>query len=354
MPAYYEEKTKTWYCKFYYQDYTGAKKQKKKRGFKLQRDAKEWERSFLEKQQGSPDMLFSDFVTLYLEEMGPRLKEFTVINKRYVINLKLIPTFGNLPLKEIKSQTVLKWQNSMMQYRDNNGKPYSQTYLNCMNRELSAIFNYAVKFYGLKENPCKKTGGMGKQRAKEMEFWTLEEFKKFIDAVKNPQTKMAFKILYWTGIRSGEMFALTADDIDFSTNTMKISKTMHRVNKRTLVTPPKTDNSNRYVQLSQSLADQFKEYIMMYYSMSGNDHLFPFTKFILYNERNKACAISGVKRIRIHDLRHSHVSLLIDMGYSSHIIAERIGDTVQMVDRTYGHLYPNRHKEMADMLNSLI
>ena len=342
MPAYYDEKTKTWFSKFYYQDYTGAKRQKKKRGFKLQRDAKEW------------DMLFSDFVTLYLEEMSPRLKEFTIINKRYVINLKLIPTFGNLSLKEIKPQTVLKWQNSMMQYRDKDGKPYSQTYLNCMNRELSAILNYAVRFYGLSENPCKKTGSMGKPRAKEMDFWTLEEFKKFIEAVKNPQASMAFRVLYWCGIRSGELFALTADDVDLKSNTIKISKTMHRVSKKTLVTPPKTENSNRYVQLSQLLADQLKEYMKMYYDMSGSNYLFPFTKFILYNERNKACVISGVKRIRIHDLRHSHVSLLIDMGYSSHIIAERIGDTVQMVDRTYGHLYPNRHKEMADMLNSLI
>lgn len=354
MPVYQDGSSKTWYCKFYYQDYTGERKQKKKRGFKLQREAKEWERSFLEKQQGSTDMIFSDFATHYLDEMGPRLKESTLINKRLVIQLKLIPTFGNIPLQQIKPQTVLKWQNQLIQYKDKDGISYSQTYLNGINNELNAIFNYAVRFYGLTENPCKKIGKMGKTRAKEMDFWTLDEFKKFIKYVKNPQARMAFMVLYWCGIRSGEMFALTADDIDFSNNTMKISKTMHRINKKIITTSPKTENSNRCVQLSSTLAEQLKDYIKMYYSMSGSDYLFPFTKFVLYKERNIACEKSELKRIRVHDLRHSHVSLLIDMGYSSHLIAERIGDTVQMVDKTYGHLYPNRHKEMADVLNSLI
>lgn len=69
MPAYYDEKTKSWYCKFYYTDYTGTKKQKKKRGFKLQREAKEWERAFLERLQGTPDMTFQSLYDLYIEDM---------------------------------------------------------------------------------------------------------------------------------------------------------------------------------------------------------------------------------------------------------------------------------------------
>ncbi len=74
MPAYYDESTKTWYCKFYYTDYTGAKKQKKKRGFKLQREAREWERAFLERLQGTPDMTFQALYDLYYRGYEPQAK----------------------------------------------------------------------------------------------------------------------------------------------------------------------------------------------------------------------------------------------------------------------------------------
>ncbi len=85
MPAYYDEKTKSWYCKFYYTDYTGTKKQKKKRGFKLQREAKEWERNFLETQQADLSISFENFVKIYNEDMKHRLREHTFVQKQYVI-----------------------------------------------------------------------------------------------------------------------------------------------------------------------------------------------------------------------------------------------------------------------------
>ncbi|GLB30961.1 hypothetical protein LAD12857_28840 [Lacrimispora amygdalina] len=86
MPAYYDDKTKTWYSKFYYQDYTGARKQKKKRGFKLQRDAKEWERSFLEKQQGSPNMTFQALSDIYMEDAEHRMRKTSITGNRNLLN----------------------------------------------------------------------------------------------------------------------------------------------------------------------------------------------------------------------------------------------------------------------------
>lgn len=120
MPAYYDEKAKSWYCKFYYTDYTGTKKQKKKRGFKLQREAKEWERNFLETQQADLSMTFENFVKIYYEDMKHRLREHTLIQKQYVIDKKLLPFFGKLPVSQITPAHVRKWQNSLISYRDKN------------------------------------------------------------------------------------------------------------------------------------------------------------------------------------------------------------------------------------------
>ena len=98
---------------------------------------------------------------------------------------KVTPFFKKIPLNEIKPTHVRQWQNSLTSYRDESGKPYSQTYLKCINNQLTAIFNYAVKYYGLKENPCHKAGSMGKKHADEMLFWTRQEFQKFIEVMKD-------------------------------------------------------------------------------------------------------------------------------------------------------------------------
>ena len=158
-------------------DYTGTQKQKKKRGFKLQREAKEWERNFLETQQADLSMTFENFVKIYNEDMRHRLREHTFIQKQYVIDKKLLPFFGKIPVSQITPAHIRKWQNSLMAYRDENDKPYSETYLRTINSQLSAIMNYAVRYYNLRENPCRKAGSIGKSHADEMQFWTTEKWK---------------------------------------------------------------------------------------------------------------------------------------------------------------------------------
>lgn len=158
-------------------DYTGTQKQKKKRGFKLQREAKEWERNFLETQQADLSMTFENFVKIYNEDMRHRLREHTFIQKQYVIDKKLLPFFGKIPVSQITPAHIRKRQNSLMAYRDENDKPYSETYLRTINIQLSAIMNYAVRYYNLRENPCRKAGSIGKSHADEMQFWTTEKWK---------------------------------------------------------------------------------------------------------------------------------------------------------------------------------
>lgn len=180
MPSYYDENTKTWYCKFYYTDYNGTRKQKKKRGFKLQREAKEWERNFLETRELDVNIKFKNFVPQYFKDTENRIKESTLENKKYIVDQKILPFFSDMILSEITPLNVRQWQNELLAYRDKNNKPYSQTYLKTIQNQLSAIFNYGVRYYNLKENPCIKAGSLGKKHADKMLIWTLEEFQQFI------------------------------------------------------------------------------------------------------------------------------------------------------------------------------
>ena len=157
-----KDTTGKWMSQVRVKDYTGKTIHKKKRGFATKKEALEWERDFLNKANADMGMLFRDFVDLYFEDMGHRLKESTIISKRYMVDKKILPVFGKIPINEITPKDIRKWQNGLTAYRDKNGKPYAQTYLRAINNQITAMFNYAVKYYDLRENPCTKAGSMGK------------------------------------------------------------------------------------------------------------------------------------------------------------------------------------------------
>ena len=355
MPVYFDEKSKTWFCKFYYTDYNGEKRQKKKRGFKLQREAKAWERTFLEKQQGSPDMSFRSLYDLYMSDMSARLRKSTIQGKEYLCNTKILPYFEKLPINSIKPSDVRKWQSSLLSSVNSNGQPYSPTYIKSINNQLVAILNYAVKFYGLPENPCHKAGSIGKKSAEQMNFWTFQEFKNFISAIEDrPQSHAAFMTLYYTGIRIGELRALTPKDIDFNLQTLSINKSYQRLQGKDIITEPKTPKSRRLITIPPLLCDELKQYIDKIYDMRDTERLFPLTKSFLTREMERYSKLSGVKRIRLHDIRHSHASLLIELGFSPLLVADRLGhEKVETTLNIYGHLYPHKQAEVAQKLQDL-
>lgn len=352
MPSYYDEGTKTWYCKFYYTDYTGTKKQKKKRGFKLQREAKEWERNFLETQQADLTMTFENFVQIYNEDMKHRLREYTYTHKQYVIKNKILPFFGKTPVSQITPASVRKWQNELITYKNNKGQGYSATYLKSINNQLVAIMNYAVKYYGLKDNPCGKAGSIGKGRAEEMQFWTTEEFKKFLEKVSDkPQARAGFLTLYYTGLRIGELLALEYRDIDFDECKLTVNKSYQRIDKRDIITAPKTPRSVRVVSIPEFLRDELRIYTEKMYKIQDHDRIFPCKKYFFEHQMYKGTKDGEVKRIRVHDLRHSHASLLIELGFSPLAIADRLGhEKVETTLNTYSHLFPHKRDEVADKL----
>lgn len=355
MPAYKYQtkdgKTK-WYANFYYTDWLGEKKHKCKRGFTTKREAQEYEREFLDKGSKDPTILFSSLVDNYLSEMETRLKPTTLKSKDYIINLKLIPYFGKMRICDIDPITVHRWQNELMNYRDENGNGYSQTYLKTINNQLSAIMNYAVKFYKLQSNPCKATGSIGKSKADEMNIWTQEQFEHFIQFEKKTHYRIAFNILFYGGLRMGEMLALTPDDI-LDDSSININKNFAVIDGEEFFLTPKTEKGIRNVTIPQSLHDEIKEYIDSLY-IEKNERIFYFQKGGLTTEFKRVTEKSGLPPIRVHDLRHSHVSMLIDMGIGIKEIADRLGhESPQTTWGTYAHLYPGKDRELADELDKI-
>ena len=224
----------------------------------------------------------------------------------------------------ITAQQIITWQNELLNYKDEKGKPYSPVYLKTVHNQLSAIFNHAVKFYNLRENPCKKAGSMGKKKNREMLFWTKEEYLKFAEVMMDkPQFYYAFEMLYWCGVREGELLALTPADFDFKKGTVSINKSYQRLNGQDVITTPKTEKSNRVITMPQFLIEEIQDYLKQLYDTGENDRMFLVTKSGLHREMDRGAKKAGVKRIRIHDIRHSHVSHLIDMGFSATAIADR-------------------------------
>jgi integrase len=347
-----DEKRGTWTVQCWYRDWRGIRKKKTKRGFTNRKIALEWERNFLSSNDGSPTMTFGEFYKLCEEDMQPRLSKNTWETKVHLVQKKILPYFELLPLNEITGGDIIKWENELLNSKTSTGLPYAPTYLRSISNQLSAIFNHAVKHYNLSSNPLWKTGKMGSKKADNIQFWTKEEYLVFADSIMDkPDAFLAYEILYWTGIRTGELLALTPDDFDFDKKLLNITKSYQRISREDIVTSPKTPKSNRIIALPDFLAEHASDYLEQNPQIEHTDRIFPFTKSRLHHEMDRGSKSTGVKRIRVHDLRHSHVSLLVEMGFSVLAIADRMGHESTNVTLHYAHLFPNKQTDMARALS---
>jgi integrase len=352
MPAYKDNAKGTWYISFYFQNWKGERERKLKRGFRTKKEALEWEREFLQKQAADMDMTFAAFVELYSRDMKTRLRLNTWQTKENIIQNKLLPYFGSKGMSEISAKDIIQWQNEMMKLRGKGGNPFSATYLKTLHNQVSAIFNHAVRFYDLKANPAAKAGSVGKKEATEMLFWTKDEYVKFSDVMMDkPLSYYAFEMLYWCGIRLGELLALVPADFDFAKSTVTINKSYQRINREDVVTEPKTPKSNRVIKMPDFLCQEIREYLKSLYGCDSGDRMFPISKSYLHHEMDRGAKQSGVKRIRVHDIRHSHVSHLIELGFSAVAIADRVGHESIDITYRYAHMFPSKQEEMADRLD---
>ena len=337
----------TWYIQYRFTDWQGNQHKSTKRGFRTKKEAENWLRTFLAKQEVDFDMKMRDFIEIYMEDCKSRVRENTYINKGYIINDKILPYFGKKAVNSITAADIRKWQNELIK------KGYKPTYLKTINNQLSAIFNFAVNYYDLGSNPCRKAGSMGKAKAEEMPFWTVAEFEKFMDHMMDKRRSyVAFELFFWTGLRKGELLALTRADVDLETKLLTVNKSYQRINKKDVITPPKTPKSNRIISLPDFLAADLQEYFDSLYGLEAGDRIFPVGESHFNDEINRGIRKSGVQKITVHNLRHSHAAMLADIKIMPLEVANRLGhENVETTLDIYEHLYPDSQMRLAEEIN---
>ncbi|MBO6108151.1 MAG: site-specific integrase [Eubacterium sp.] len=355
MPSYKEKTKDTWYCKFYYVDYDGRRQQKFKRGFVTREDALNYEKEFLAMRltDGGQE-LFSRVYEEYISSLENTLKLSTIELKKRIFSSKILPVFGSMKIEDITPAMIVRWQSKLT----GSDRMISRSYAANIYSQFVTFMNYVDKTYGLPVNPCRRVSGIRDSKPEEKTIWTLEEYTAFRDGL-SVQTELSeicaytcFEILYWTGIREGELLALTKDDIDFDRLELSINKTYSRINGRDYIRPPKTRSSRRKVGLPEFLADEIRNYLEL--ADTKNIRIFPVQRFFLSYRMKKYSGIAGVPYVTLHTLRHSHVSLLIRLGFDPVEIAKRLGhERVSVTLNTYSHMFPSRQKVITDKLNEL-
>lgn len=350
----------TYKCEGSYIDIDGNPHRYHKRGFSSSEEAKEWERVFLieAKNNVSNNITFYDLFSIYIESKKGSIKERSLDDLNYLINGSVMEYWKAVPLAKITLKKIEVWQKLLLniEYKDN--KQYSNSYLAAVQTKFKAVLKYGVLMGYISDSRiCSFKLIKRKDTIKtEMLFWHPDEYIKFIENVDKLPYRALYSTLYWCGLRIGEALALTWEDINFDAKTIDIHKTYSKHTKQ--ITSPKTSNSYRIVIIPKNCIEilrELKEYHKNLIGYSEDKFVFNFDKplddNIIREYKNKVCALSGVKQIRIHDFRHSHVSLLISLGFSAFDIAKRMGHSVEMVNNTYSHWFKEAQIAMVNKLD---
>ncbi|XMB87052.1 tyrosine-type recombinase/integrase [Mycoplasmatota bacterium WC44] len=329
-------------------------------GFKTKREAKEFEVAQLQlyssKRNYTLTKKYEDVLDEYLTYVQDNFKPSTHHDKVTTFNKHINIYFKGKLLEKITIHDlkVLRQEISKKNLSDRT----KQKILGY----LTSFFNYCVKYDYLSVNLANKLDRF-KVRKKEMKFWTLTDFKKFISVVDNIDYYTFFNLLFYTGLRRGELLALTWNDINFNTKELNINKSLITVAGIGRVTStPKTNAGVRRILLDKNTIEvltRYYEHTSKEYGFKEDSLIFKhkgssFPNQTLRDKFNKYIQIAQVERIRIHDLRHSHVALLINLGVDPYAIKERVGhEEVTTTLNTYGHLYKDKQLKLVDKLNNL-
>jgi len=291
-------------------------------------------------------MTVDQLYSIYKDEHSSKIKLRSTDTHEKLYRVHIKPMLGQMVIKYISPRDIAKWQAYIV------SKKFSNNYSSAIQQLFRTLINYGLKYGYITTDPFRQEFVVNHtEQKKKMDYWTTEEFEQFILKVDDPIYEAAFTVLYWCGLRKGEMMALKISDVDFNNSTIMVNKTFDFVNHVT--TTPKTVNSIRPVSMLLGTKTVLKELIDGYKQSpiyDGDGLLFGYDKHItastLQRKMKEACDRSNIKLIRVHDLRHSHVSLLISMGFRDFAIAKRMGHTVAMVNETYGHWMQSSQEEM--------
>lgn len=345
-------------------DEKGKRVQHWQRGFSTQREAKRAYDEYMNNHsstslQKNSTMSFQEFYETYFKPDYKRsVSDRTYENRASSMDLHF-KFFFNRKLKDISPPLIKQWHNKL-------SEKYSSSYIRNLHGMLQRTIDLAVTLGLLQKNVAKTVGNIKKVK-KKVDFWTKEEFEKVIATFKMDDYYEHFSfitiwLLFMTGLRFGEAQALIWEtDIDLKKQTLTVSKSMYYKNANEFtIAEPKTKASNRIIALDDNTVDFLKKWrerqldvFPSKYVLSYNG--LPTNKSATFHIIERHSKLAKVHKIKTHALRHSHASLLISLGENALIIRDRLGhEDIQTTLGTYGHLYPNMNREVANRLKNVI
>lgn len=357
MAVYKDLKRNSYYFRVYVTDIYGNRKQKERSGYKTKRLAQEAEIIFINScKQDNTGMTFIELYNVYIRQKRQTLKpqSYRSIESRF--RNYIVPFFKDYPINKINNRLYIEWKDFIL------SKGFNYKYNSNLHRCMVSILNYAVDFYDLDKNVATKVGNFSKGNyVKNIDFWTFDEFNKFISVVNDNVYHALFYTLYYTGMRIGECLALTWND--FQNNCVIINKTLakEKINDNYIINTPKTISSNRKIQLDNTtnkILSELKEYYKEFVCFSDDWFIFggykPLSQTTVGRKKNEYCNIACVKKIRIHDFRHSHATLLLSKGVPITVISKRLGHSdLSMTLNTYSHFVLEDEDKAVQLINSI-
>ena len=347
MVVYKDKERNTWYFVIRVKQLDGKLKQVKRRGFRTKKEAQIAEAKTLTAAPTADSFKFEVLANEYLEWYTARRKESSANKLKSILTLHVIPRFEEMNVEDIRVSHIMDYQTELIE-------KYSTNHVKKIHTTISSVFNFGIKKDYLKENPARIAGISELDTTKQINYWTLDEFKSFIAHVEDPFYRTLFMTLYYSGLRRGEILALTWADIDFENSTINVDKSV--LHKK--VTTPKTNSSIRKLLMPKHVMSLLKIVkrdaapVKVSYVVFGQYHD-SISNTTLARHYEKYIKSSGVKRIRIHDFRHSHASYLINKGYIISIVSRRLGhrNPSTTLD-VYGHLYPSTESDAVESMEN--
>lgn len=371
MPIYKQKEKKDGLNKYLvrvnYTDSYGKHKQLTRTAYGKD-EAKELERQ-LEKQVKEKslvtDMTVRQLIEEFLKNSKADIRETTYRKYDKNFRLHITPHIGTVKLSKLNVKTLTDWKN------DINDKKLALQTRKSIYSDFRAALNYAVKMEYLPINPINKVENFkdAYYQEKTIDFYTPDEFKLFIkSALENAVITgyydyyIFFMLAYYTGARKGEIHALRWNCID--NDRLHIKKSIsQKIKGDDVETPPKNKSSIRTIAMPQPLINALNEHKER---QQQTNPKWKDTAFICgfsrplrdtsIEEQNKEFAKRAkLKKIRIHDFRHSHASLLINNHINPLEVAHRLGhSTVDQTLKTYAHLFPNEEQKTIEILNKIV
>lgn len=352
MPVY-EASNGTWYVKLSYIDEFGDRKYKTKRNLPTRGKARKWEDEFFIKLQEGESSDYLSFTVLsehYIEWYSKRRKPSSIKTIKNYVNNHLDPYFKKMNVYRMSTKDILNFHDHMTNkmFRD---KPLKKGYIQDVHTALSSILNHGVKFYDLKKNVAALAGNIENDETPSWDYWTLNEFEYFYNQVDDILIKTYYRLLFFSGLRHGELRALTWNDVNLIDGYVDINKTNYNGKVHT----PKTKTSIRKVYIPKHVINLLHEYKIWYkrekeykddYVVFGNFYK-SYGESTIPKRYDKIMDEIDLKRIKTHEFRHSHASDCINrLRMDRETLAKRLGHSSSItIEKIYGHLYPSTEKD---------